>query len=163
MSWAKWKLTLIELLKWLLLVLLLVLLLRQMGEKRQSGTSFETMTAVVLDGLDLSQLQPADHQMIRRLYGLDPTEFDGCLLYYPTTNMGAEELLLLRVRDTAQQSAVEAAVRARLAEQKASFDGYGVEQTALLERSVLEIREGYVLFVVHCQADAVRQAFLAAL
>ena len=52
--------------------------------------------------------------MVKRLYGLNPSDFDGCLLYYPQTNMEAEELLLLKLRDTSQQEAVRAAVEARL-------------------------------------------------
>ncbi len=163
MSWASWKLLLIEILKWALLLLLIGLLLLQMGQGKQSRTSFEDMTAAVLDGLDLSQMQPADHQMLRRLYGLNPGDYEGCLLYYPTTNMGAAELLLVKLRDPAQQAAVETAVQSRLTAQKTSFDGYGIEQMALLEGSVLELRGGYVLFIVHPEADAVRQAFLDAL
>ncbi len=76
---------------------------------------------------------------------------------------GAEELLLVRLRSTAQQDAVSAAVEARLAAQRSSFDGYGVEQMELLSRCVVEIRGNYVLFVVGADAQAVRQAFLDAL
>lgn len=163
MSWASWKLPLIEILKWALLLLLLALLVLQMGQDKFSDTAFEEMAAAVTEGLDLSQMQAADKQMCKRLYGLDPNDYEGCLLYYPTTNMGAEELLLVKLSDTAQQAAVEAAIQARLTTQKTSFDGYGIEQMALLEHCVVELRGNYVLFVVHGSADAVRRAFLDAL
>ena len=103
-------------------------------------------------------------QGVKRLYGLNPSDFDGCLLYYPQTNMEAEELLLLKLRDTSQQEAVRAAVEARLETQKTSFDGYGLEQYDLLtNHSILDIRGNYVLFVVHKDAAAVQQAFRGAL
>ena len=79
-------------------------------------------------------------------------------------NMEAEELLLLKLRDTSQQEAVRAAVEARLETQKTSFDGYGLEQYDLLtNHSILDIRGNYVLFVVHKDAAAVQQAFRGAL
>lgn len=163
MRWAGWKIPLLEAAKIGLCALLVLLLWTQLGQNRQSATPFEQMQAAVTTAADLSPVQPGDNQMIKRLYGLDPAEFDGCLLYYPNTNMGAEELLLVRLRSTAQQDAVSAAVEARLAAQRSSFDGYGVEQMELLSRCVVEIRGNYVLFVVGADAQTVRQAFLDAL
>ena len=98
-----------------------------------------------------------------RLYGIDPDDYDGFLLYYPSTNMGAEELLLLKLADDSQREDAAAALEARLAAQKTGFDGYGAEQTALLADSVLEVRGNYLLFCVAENADEVRRAFLAAL
>lgn len=69
------------------------------------------MASAVTASIDLSALQEGSVQMVKRLYGLNPSDFDGCLLYYPQTNMEAEELLLLKLRDTSQQEAVRAAVR----------------------------------------------------
>ena len=102
--------------------------------------------------------------MLRRLYGLNPSDYEEIVLYYPASNMGVEELLLVKLNDTAQTETVEAAVEARLAAQKQSFDGYGVEQTALLNNNaVTEVRGRYVLFAVGVNAQAIRQAFLDAL
>lgn len=64
------------------------------------------MASAVTASVDLSALQEGSVQMVKRLYGLNPSDFDGCLLYYPQTNMEAEELLLLKLRDTSQQEAV---------------------------------------------------------
>lgn len=163
MRWASWKLPLIEILKWAMLLLLIGFLVLQMGQGKLSNTAFEEMSAAVTEGLDLSQMQPADNQMLKRLYGLDPSVYEGCLLYYPTTNMGAEELLLVKLSDIAQQETVETAIQARLTAQKTSFDGYGIEQMELLEHCVIEVRGNYVLFIVHAEANAVRQAFVDAL
>ena len=149
--------------RWLTAAVIGFFLLRMLFSGGSADVPFETVTNAVVQTVDLSETKTADAQMVRRLYGLDPAEFDGCLLYYPNTNMGAEELLLVRLRSTAQQDAVSAAVEARLAAQRSSFDGYGVEQMELLSRCVVEIRGNYVLFVVGADAQAVRQAFLDAL
>ena len=112
----------------------------QTMQNRQSSASFDAVSSAVLQSIDLTDMQEADAQMVRRLYGFAPSEMDGCLLYYPATNMGARELLLVK-----------------------SFEGYGVEQYDLLSNSVVEIQGNYILFVVHENAAAAAQAFLKAL
>jgi hypothetical protein len=99
-----------------------------------------------------------------RLYGLDPASFEGCVLYYPTTNMMAEELLIVKLSDLSQQEAVRAAVEARIATQKNTFEGYGVEQFEMLtNNAVVEVRGNYILFVVNGASAAARDAFLRAI
>ena len=139
---------------------LLLLILQQFGGKRISSTPFETVRDDVTAAADLTPMQEGDNQMIRRLYGLDPSEFEGCLLYYPATSMGAEELLVIRLRSTDQQEAVAAAVSARREGQMSVFEGYAVEPYEMLEKSVTEIRGNYVLFVSAADPGPVKEAFL---
>ena len=114
--------------------------------------------------MDLTNVLEADNQMIRRLYGLDIAAYDACILYYPATNMGAEELLIVRLASVDQAQTVQSAIEERLQTQKNTFDGYGVEQYDLLtNHSVVEVQGNYVLFVVAQNAAQVRQAFLGAL
>lgn len=160
----KQKTILLELLRWLCAGLAVVFLVVSFRQEPVSSAAFEDVASAVTASVDLSALQEGSVQMVKRLYGLNPSDFDGCLLYYPQTNMEAEELLLLKLRDTSQQEAVRAAVEARLETQKTSFDGYGLEQYDLLtNHSILDIRGNYVLFIVHTDAAAVQQAFRGAL
>ena len=102
--------------------------------------------------------------MVKRLYGLDPASFESCVLYYPNTNMMAEEVLILKLTDTSQQQSVRAAIEARVETQKTTFDGYGVEQYALLtENCIIDIRGNFVLFVVNADCAAAQKAFAGAL
>lgn len=104
-----------------------------------------------------------DNQAIKRLYGLSASDYENILLYYPTTNMGAEELLLIQLKDISQQQAVKSAIESRLDTQKKSFDGYGVDQYAMLEKAVVEVQGNYILLVVAADPAPVRKAFLGAL
>ena len=135
----------------------------QTMQNRQSSVSFDAGSSAVLQSIDLTDMQEADAQMVRRLYGFAPSEMDGCLLYYPATNMGARELLLLKLSNLSQQTSVSDAIQARRQTQMKSFEGYGVEQYDLLSNSVVEIQGNYILFVVHENAAAAAQAFLKAL
>lgn len=132
-------------------------------QDRQSSASFDSVRSAVLQTLDLADMQEADAQMVRRLYGFAPSEVDGCLLYYPSTNMGARELLIVKLSDLSQQKSISDAIQTRKQTQMNSFEGYGVEQYALLSDSIVEVQGNYILFVVHEDAAAAAQAFLKAL
>lgn len=140
-----------------------VFLYTQTVQTRVSSAEFDEVSAAVLSALSLDEMQQADAQMVRRLYGFTPSEMDGCTLYYPATNMGAQEVLVVKLADLSQQKTVSDAINARRQTQMASFEGYGIEQYALLERAVIEVQGNYLLFVVHPDAASARQAFLKAL
>ena len=145
--------------KWALIVLLAVVLIMQAAGNRSSTTPFEEMAGAVRQSTDLSPMTEGDNQMLKRLYGIDGAEFDGVMLYYPASSMGAEEILLIHMKDPAQKEAVQEAMEIRRAAQLSNFDGYGVEQTAMLENSILEVRNNYALFVSAQDPASVQEAF----
>ena len=153
-----------EIARWLVVLAAVVFLIAMFGSDPISAADPADVETAVTAKLDMSAMLQGDNQMIRRLYGLDPAAYESCVLYYPTTNMVAEELLIIKLADTAQQEAVRGAIEARLETQKASFDGYGIEQYDMLtNNAVVEIRGNYVLFVVNANAAAAQKAFLGAL
>ena len=163
MSLNQIKLPLLEAAKWVSVILLLVFMFFQLSSMRTSSTDFDTMKNAVLGKADLTPMVEADAQSLKRLYGLDGNAFEGVMLYYPTTNMGAEEILLVKLADTSQQEAVKAAMETRIANQMNSFDGYGISQYEMLEKAVVEVQGNYLLLVVAGDPAPVRQAFLDAL
>ena len=109
--------------------------------------------------------QPGDNQMFKRLYGLDPEAYDGVLLYYPTTNMNAEELLLIKLKGSSQeeireqQEIVQTAMETRRQTQMHTFEGYAPQQYATLEHSVIDVQGNYLLFVSGDFAQQTQTAF----
>lgn len=163
MTMEKVKLPLLEAGKWLSLVLVLVFIGRLLLSGRESSAAFSDVESAVLGSAVLDELQQADNQMVKRLYGLDPGDFEGLTLYYPTTNMGAEEILLVKLSSTAQQDAVKTAIDARLDRQLSTFEGYGVTQCEMLQKSVTLIQGNYILFIVAADTAPVVSAFQGAL
>ena len=160
----KEKLSVYEIARWAAVLLALIYLFSMFGGNTASSANAEDVTAAVTETIDMTNMVRADNQMVKRLYGLDPAAFESCILYYPTTNMMAEELLIVKLSDMAQQEQVRAAAEARLATQKTTFEGYGVEQFDMLtNNSVIEVRGNYVLFVVNAACADARKAFLGAL
>ena len=157
------KIILLEVLKWLFVAALCVFLYFMLSANRESRAAFSDVQEAVISAADLTPMAEGDNQTFKRLYGLSASDYENVLLYYPTTNMGAEELLLIQLKDLSQQQAVKDAIERRLDTQKKSFDGYGVDQYAMLEKAVVEVQGNYILLVVANDPAPVRKAFLGAL
>jgi len=153
-----------EIARWGCALLALILLVSMFGGNSPSSAKAEDVAEAVTETIDMTNMLKAENQMVKRLYGLDPAAFESCILYYPTTNMMAEEVLIVKLSDMSQQDTVRAAAEKRLATQKTTFEGYGVEQFDMLSNhSVIEVRGNYVLFVVNANCDAALKAFRKAL
>lgn len=155
---------LFALLRWVCVIAAVVFLATRFGGQGVSDADLAVVAEKLAAQMDMTNLQTGDHQMVKRLYGLNPADYEGCVLYYPLTNMEAEELFLVKLADISQQESVCAALAARVETQKSSFDGYGFEQYDLLTNHCIIRAEGnFVLFVVGADAQNVLQAFLDAL
>lgn len=153
-----------EFARWVVVLLAVLSLAVKFSGDPISDADPNAVREAVTAQLDMTQMTEGDNQMVKRLYGLDPAAFDSCVLYYPASNMNAEELLIIKLADTDQQDQVRAAIETRLENQKKTFDGYGVEQYDLLTNSaVVEIRGNWVLLAVNAESQAALQAFLGAL
>lgn len=153
-----------EIARWSVLVVAVISLMAMFGGDTVSNADPAEVEAAVTAQIDMTNMLPGDNKMIKRFYGLDPAQFEACILYYPTTNMMAEELLIVKLSDVSQQETVRKAVEARIATQKNTFEGYGVEQFEMLSNNaVVEIRGNYVLFVVNAASADAQKAFLGAI
>lgn len=153
-----------ELGRWAAVLIGIVSLFVLFGGNSISGADPREVADAVVGVIDMENMLEADNQMVKRFYGLDPSDYEGCILYYPNTNMMAEEVLIVKLKDLSQQQTVRDAIEARLQTQKNTFEGYGVEQFDMLtNHCYVELRGNFVLFVVNPNADAARKAFLGAL
>ena len=155
---------LFEIARWAVLAVAVISLMIQFGGDTISNADPADVEAAVVAEIDMTNMLQGDNKMIKRFYGLDPAAFESCVLYYPTTNMMAEELLIVKLSDVSQQEMVRSAVEARIATQKNTFEGYGVEQFEMLSHNaVVEVRGNYVLFVVNAASAEAQKAFLGAI
>ena len=153
-----------EIARWSAAVAAVISLIWMFGGNTVSNADPVEVAEAVVETIDMENMLEADNQLIKRFYGLDPASFDGCILYYPTTNMKAEEVLIVKLKDMSQQAQVRAAIEKRIATQKTTFEGYGVEQFELLtNNAVIEVRGNFILFIVNADSAEAQKAFLKAI
>ncbi len=130
---------------------------------KNSNANVEDVVNAVIPYMDSDKVKLGDANMVQKLYGLDINEFEGVTLYYPVSNMDADELFVVKLKDSSQQEAVKSAIEARLATQLSNFDGYGDEQTAMLNASQTYVSGNYAIFISGNQAVDGLNAFKKAL
>jgi len=150
--------------RWVCAGLAVISLFIMFGGNTVSSAEAADVAAAVTAEIDMTNMLSGDNKMIKRFYGLDPAQFESCILYYPTTNMMAEELLIVKLSDLGQQEQVRAAAEKRIETQKTTFEGYGVEQFEMLSNNaIIEVRGNYILFVVNPNSALAKKAFLDAI
>ena len=138
--------------------LLIFFIVFQVGNK-SSNASLESVSENVVGTLDLEGMQESNNRMFQKFYGLDAEDYEGVTLYSPASNMDAQELLIVKLKDTSQAEAVTEAINSRLETQMNSFEGYGIEQYAMLEDHILDVQGNFILYVVNPNAQAADEAF----
>lgn len=146
-----------------LVVLLLGFIVFDMRRDPISNAQIDTVEKAVVSVSDFKDASPSENRMAKRFYGLNPKDYEGAILYALSDNMDAKELFLIKLTDVSQSDAVQDAIEERLDTQKKSFEGYGAEQTKLLNDHVLEVKGNYILYYVGGNTSKVRQAFLDSL
>ena len=153
-----------EIARWSAAVAAVISLIWMFGGNTVSNADPVEVAEAVVETIDMENMLEADNQLIKRFYGLDPSNFEACILYYPTTNMMAEEVLIVKLKDMSQQAQVRAAIEKRIETQKTTFEGYGVEQFELLtNNAVIEVRGNFILFIVNADSAEAQKAFLKAI
>ncbi|MCF0132648.1 MAG: DUF4358 domain-containing protein [Blautia sp.] len=146
-----------------LMLFLLIFIITDLAGDKNSKADIQTVAAQVAAEAGYDSASPAENRMVKRFYGMNVQDYAGVVLYAPQDNMDARELLIVKLADQSQKSAVEASIESRLATQKKSFDGYGAEQTKLLNDHMLVIEGNYILYMVGENQEPVRKAFLKSL
>ena len=77
--------------------------------------------------------------------------------------MSVDEFLVVKAESPKEAEDVLDSAEKHLEEQKKSFEGYGAEQTALLEAHKLQVKGNYIFFMVGDRAAAAQKAFLKSL
>ena len=155
----KQSVSVLTILRIVMVAALLIFVILLQARDKTSNASLEDVTKNVVDAIDLEGMEESNNQMFRKFYGLNAGDYEGVTLYAPASNMDAEEILIIKLKDSSQAEAVTAAVNKRLETQKSSFEGYGIEQFDLLKDHILDVQGNFILYVVHPEASKADQAF----
>ncbi|SEG16401.1 protein of unknown function [Eubacterium ruminantium] len=94
---------------------------------------------------DLSELK--SDIAIDRLYGLDGSKIEASA-FYSNSNATAEDVAVIKVKDSSYIADVKSAIEKRVEEQKASFKDYNAAEVPKLEDAVIVTGGNYIVFVV---------------
>jgi len=139
------KIVLVEAGLLLLLAGVMTLLLLKTEPK---DVSIEAVESAFMNKCAFDQMEQAGDMRLKRAFSLNAADYDGYLYFTPNNTMSVDEFLVIKLQEDSQADAVLSAIDYRLATQKRNFDGYGVDQTDLLNNATILQDGNYIVFAV---------------
>lgn len=90
---------------------------------------------------------------VKEIYNIDPEKIEDYAIRIPMMNVKANEIAILKVKDAADVSMVEEAVKQRAENVQKQFETYLPDQFENAKNYKLVTKGNYVLFVISDQAD----------
>ena len=117
----------------------------------------------IKQAVSLEEMQKGDMNRLKKLYQIDEKEVEDFVLYTATSNVKANELAVIKVKQADQAESVQEKIRERIEAQKLKLKDYRPKEFYLVERHVLKANQSYILFVVSEDADTIEAVFDEAL
>ena len=105
------------------------------------------------ENCSLSGMEEAGDLRMKRAFLLNAADYEEYLYYAPDNTMSVNEILIVKCADESAFPGISEAFSERLAVQKKNFDGYGTDQTALLNQAKTGFDAPYAWFLVGADAD----------
>ena len=92
-------------------------------------------------------------EQVQEVYNIDPEKLEDYAIRIPMMNVKSNEIAILKVKDAADVSAVEEALKQRAQTVQQQFETYLPDQYENAKNYKLVTKGNYVLFVISDQAD----------
>ena len=152
-----------ERIKEILCVVLLVLFIVFISsESKISTKSAEEVFESVSKTFDISALSKQKNKKFSEEFSLPFEKYESVLYYASSSIMEVRELLIVKLRDTADKDELFAAVEKRTEEKTKLFEGYAPNEAELLKNYILTEKDGFVFFAVCDDTAKASAAFKSA-
>ncbi|MCC3372897.1 DUF4358 domain-containing protein [Cohnella sp. REN36] len=111
----------------------------------------------------LEEMEKGDMNKLKKLYRMDADEVQDFVLYTAESNVEANELAVIKVKQENQAEVVKEKIMKRIEAQEVKLKDYRPEQFDLVEKHVLKVKGLYILFTVSKDAEQIERAFDEAL
>ena len=155
----KRKFDLINILKYAMVVVFIAYIALLVSQENTDDVPVKTISQNMLKVTNTDGMSQGTTQDLKKYYGLNANDYNGVMLYIPDDVMSVNEILVVKLKNQEQANEVEQAVKKRLKTQKSSFEGYGVNQTKLLNSAITETKGNYVMMVISEDAEKIFEAF----
>lgn len=153
------RLVILRLISILMVAALAVVIIIFLTRKNGSELPVQEVSKRAVELFENEKAEYSPERILKKYYGLDANDYDGVVLYFPVSNMDAEELLIIKMQDESQADDIRAAIEARRETQNTLFEGYAPAQYELIQSSIIDVQGNYILYVVHTDADRIDEAF----
>ncbi|MCM3140932.1 DUF4358 domain-containing protein [Brevibacillus sp. MER 51] len=118
----------------------------KVGERMQQTVSFHDM-------------KQGDLEKLQKLYHIDAEKVEDFILFTASSNVKAEELAIIKVKDASDTENVTEKIQQRIEAQTIKLKDYRPEEYYLIEKHVLKTKGPFVLFAVSKEVDQIESVF----
>lgn len=130
------------------------------GDAGKKSVDFNTLSAKVVEKVDTSNMQEGDADKLKKFYGIESDKVESFKLYFPKSNIKADELLILKAKDEATAKELMTNVQKRIDNQKKGFQNYIPEEFSLVENRALKQQGSYILLSISKSSAKAESAFI---
>ena len=146
-----------------LIAALIVAVIIMLSGNKVSNASFEKVSGAVSGSITSDKMVKSTERYLKKNFGLNADDYEDVLIYILATNMYANEMVLIKLKDVSQADYVRETIESRIESQINIFQGYAPEATALLKNAILDVRGNYILYIVDSDAVRIDEAFRSSL
>ncbi|MEK3745797.1 DUF4358 domain-containing protein [Brevibacillus sp. FSL K6-0770] len=129
------------------------------AEREEAAPTIEEIAEHISQAVNVSELKQGDAAKLQKLYHIAPEEIEGFMLLTSQSNVRADEILVLQVKDAADLGAIKENVQKRIKAQLVKFSDYRPDEATLVEEHVWKTKDRFALFAVSRESGQVEQAF----
>ncbi len=109
--------------------------------------------------VNLTEMKKGDSAKLQKLYDIDPTLVEDFILYTAPSNIKADELAIIKVKDSNNVEQIKEKLDQRVQAQGTSFKDYLPEEYAIIEKHILKSKGNYVLLTISKDSAAIEKIF----
>ena len=124
-----------------------------------STKSFEEVAGPVDGMVNKRRMVKAEERDVKKLYGLNISDYEGVLCYVAKNNLSAEEVMVVKVKDADQIKDVKDAIYKRIDKRKEDFKGYAPEEEKYIDDAIVSVRGKFVFMAIGPDGEQQKDTF----
>ena len=113
----------------------------------------------IKQSVDISTLKAGNFVKLKNLYGISKGEIEEFVLYRAPSNIKADEIVIIKVKDSNHVNNVKEKILKRASKQAISFKDYIPDEYYLIEKKEIKVNKNYILFAISKDVEKISNAF----
>ncbi|MBK3497352.1 DUF4358 domain-containing protein [Viridibacillus sp. YIM B01967] len=128
-------------------------------QKTVSNLSTEEIGEQIKHVTNLEEMKEGDHKKLQKLYNISVDEVEDFILFTAPTNIKADEVAVIKVKDTKNVEDIKGKISSRVEKKSKSFQDYLPDEHFLITKHVLKTKGNYVLLAISKDSDKIEKTF----
>ncbi|WP_129598688.1 DUF4358 domain-containing protein [Anaerophilus nitritogenes] len=127
------------------------------GKEKVKDVSIEDLDQKINQEVELVDMVKGNIEQLKTLYDIEKEQIDSFVLYTASTNIKANEIAILKIKDSNDIEKIQEKLKNRIEKQSQNFKEYIPEEYFLIENHVLKNNGEYIVFIISQDAQKIEE------